>query len=379
MRDTTSPPLSFIDLQAQRARISKDIDEAIARVLEHGAFIMGPEVVEVEDQLAKRAGVKHCLSCASGTDALVLPLMAADIGPGDGVLVPSFTFTSSAEVIALRRATPVFVDIDPHTFNMDPDNLEAAVQAAARANITVRAIMTVDLFGQPADFDPIRTFAKQHGLWILDDGAQSFGAFYKGSPVGSLGRVTGTSFYPSKPLGCYGDGGAVLTDDTALYERMKNMRVHGNGGGSAKTESLGLTARFDSIQAAILLQKLKIFDDECEKRNTVAQRYHDGLNDVVQTPQVIDGATSVWAQYTVVSEQRDLIVERLSADSIPTAVFYKNPLHTHKPYAGFPVAGNGLPVTEKIAAQVVSLPMHPYLMPEAQDRVIAAVRTALKA
>lgn len=377
MRDTAPTPLPFIDLQAQRSRISDQIDAAIQRVLDHGAFIMGPEVEDVEHQLVERTGAKHCLTCASGTDALILPLMAAGIGPGDGVLVPSFTFTSSAEVVALRGATPIFVDVDPHTFNMTPDSIQLGLKAAELSNVTVRAIMTVDLFGQPVDFDPIRDIADHHGLWILDDGAQSFGATYKGTPIGKFGRVTGTSFYPSKPLSCYGDGGAILTDDTDLYERMKHVRVHGNGGGSSEAQCLGLTARFDSIQAAVLLEKLKIFDDECEKRNVVAQRYTDGLSDIVQTPKLIKGATSVWAQYTLVSEHRDKIREALSAEHIPTALFYPLPLHTQLPYRDYPVSGNGLPTTENLAKTVLSLPMHPYLESDAQDRVISAVRSAL--
>jgi dTDP-4-amino-4,6-dideoxygalactose transaminase len=377
MRDTASSPIPFIDLQAQRARISSEIDSAISRVLDHGAFIMGPEVLEVEHLLATRAGVAHCLTCASGTDALILPLMAAEIGPGDAVFVPSFTFTSSAEVVSLRGATPVFIDVDRRTFNMDPDSLEAGIVAAERSGLTAKAVMTVDLFGQPADFESIASIADAHGLWILEDGAQSFGAQFKGTPVGALGRVAGTSFYPSKPLSCYGDGGAILTNDTELYERMKRIRVHGNGGGSSEAQCLGLTARFDSIQAAVLLQKLTIFDDECEKRHRVAQRYTDGLNDIVQTPTLIEGATSVWAQYTLVSEHRDDVVKALASEGIPTALFYPRPLHTQGPYRSYPVAGNDLPVTELLARQVVSLPMHPYLDSDAQDRVIAAVRAAL--
>ena len=376
MRDAVSSPLPFIDLQAQRERISSEIDAAIARVLAHGAFIMGPEVLEAEKQLAARAGVAHCLTCASGTDALTLPLMAAEIGPVDAVFVHAFTFTSSAEVIALRGATPVFVDVDARTFNMDPGSLIAGIKTAQDAGLTARAIMTVDLFGQPADYDAIRPIAEKHGLWILDDAAQSFGATHAGTPLGAIGRVTGTSFYPSKPLGCYGDGGAVLTNDTALYERMKSIRVHGNGGAGGVT-CLGLTARFDSIQAAVLLEKLKIFDDECQRRSSVAARYTAALSDVIKTPVLIDGVTSVWAQYTVLSEQRDDIARTLGEQGIPTALFYPTPLHTHAPYKDFPRAGNGLPVTEQIAGQVISLPMHPYLESDVQDRIIDAVRAAV--
>ncbi len=376
MRDAVSSPLPFIDLQAQRERIADEIDAGIARVLAHGAFIMGPEVLEVEAQLAARAGVAHCLTCASGTDALTLPLMAAEIGPSDAVLVPSFTFTSSAEVIALRGAAPVFVDVDRRTFNMDPGSLVAGIKTAKDAGLTPRAIMTVDLFGQPADYGAIVPIAEEHGLWILDDAAQSFGANHNGTPLGAIGRVTGTSFYPSKPLGCYGDGGAVLTDDTELYQRMKSIRVHGNGGSGGVT-CLGLTARFDSIQAAVLLEKLKIFDDECDRRSAVATRYTQHLSDVVQTPTLIDGVTSVWAQYTVISEHRDEIARKLGEQGIPTALFYPHPLHTHAPYRDFPLAGNGLPVTEELAGKVVSLPMHPYLETDVQDRIIDAVRSAI--
>lgn len=378
MRDTASQPIPFIDLQAQRARISIGIDEAIARVLDHGAFIMGPEVLEVEQQLAARANARYCVSCASGTDALTLPLLAAGIGPGDAVLVPSFTFTATAEVVALRGATPVFVDVDRHTFNMDPTSLEAGIAAAQRASLTPRAVMTVDLFGQPADYDALETIAKAHDLWILDDAAQSFGASYKSKPIGSLGRVTGTSFYPSKPLSCYGDGGAVFTDDEDLYDHMKRARVHGNGGGSTEAQCLGLTARFDSIQAAILLEKLKIFEDECARRAQVARRYNEGLKNIVQTPTLMEDVTSVWAQYTLVSDQRDHVAKMLAAQNIPTALFYPLPIHVQKPYRDFPVAGNGLPVTETLASQVISLPMHPYLEAETQDRIIDAVQTALK-
>jgi len=376
MRDAVSSPLPFIDLQAQREKIADEIDAGIARVLDHGAFIMGPEVQEVEEQLAERTGATHCLTCASGTDALTLPLMAAEIGTGNAVFVPSFTFTSSAEVVALRGATPVFVDVDARTFNMDPGSLVAGIQTAKDNGLTPRAIMTVDLFGQPADYEAIVPIAEEHDLWILDDAAQSFGATHKGVPLGAIGRVTGTSFYPSKPLGCYGDGGAVFTDDTDLYERMKSIRVHGNGGSGGVT-CLGLTSRFDSIQAAVVLAKLKLFDDECRRRNAVAERYSKHLSDVVRTPILIEGVTSVWAQYTVVSDRRDKIAGKLGEQGIPTALFYPNPLHMHAPYRGFPLAGNGLPVTEELADKVISLPMHPYLESDTQDRIIDAVRAAV--
>ncbi len=377
MRDTASSPIPFVDLQAQRTRIAEDINARIARVLDHGAFIMGPEVLDLESELASMAGVDHCLTCSSGTDALMMPLMAADIGAGDAVFVPSFTFISTAEVPALLGATPVFVDVDSDTFNMNAQSLNSAVNLARTKGLTPKAVICVGLFGQPADYDSIAAIADLHGLWLLDDAAQTFGASYEDKPVGCFGRVTSTSFYPSKPLACYGDGGAVFTDDGDLAERMKSIRVHGNGGGQGAVSRLGLTARLDSIQAAVLLAKLAIFDDECEKRNAVAERYHQGLKDDVTTPQLMHRATSVWAQYTIVSPERDAIVETLAHDGIPTALFYPNPLHTQAPYADFPVVDGGLPVTESLALQTVSLPMHPYLDAESQDRIIAAVKNAV--
>ena len=377
MRDTASPPIPFIDLQAQRARIAQDVNAGIARVLEHGAFIMGPEVAELETQLAAMAGVELCLTCSSGTDALMIPLMADDVGPGDAVFVPSFTFISTAEVPALLGATPVFVDVDPASFNMDAKSLDGAVAKAKADGLKPKVVMPVGLFGQPADYGAIESVAQSHGLWILDDAAQSFGASYKGNAVGSFGRVTGTSFYPSKPLACYGDGGAVFTDDADLGERMGRIRVHGNGGGNGQISRLGLTARLDSIQAAVLLAKLPIFAEECDKRNAVAARYEAGLKDYVRTPTLIEGATSVWAQYTIVTPERDAIVESLAANGIPTALFYPHPLHTQAPYEHFPKPDGGLPVTETLAQQTVSLPMHPYLDDDAQDRIIAAVIAAV--
>lgn len=377
MRDTASPPLPFIDLQAQRARISDDLSGRMARVMEHGAFIMGPEVNDLETQLAAMAGVDYCLTCSSGTDALTMSLMAAGVRAGDAIFVPSFTFISTAEVPALLGATPVFVDVNPETFNMDAESLSAAITASLKSGLTPKIVIPVGLFGQPADYDRISAVAEEHGVWMLDDAAQSFGSSYKGKSVGSFGRVTGTSFYPSKPLSCYGDGGAVFTNDPEMADRMRRIRVHGNGGGQGEVSRLGLTARLDSIQAAVLLAKLSIFKDECKARDAVAARYSLALKDVVQTPSLLDGATSVWAQYTIVSPKRDAIVETLAEDGIPTALFYPNPLHTQPPYLDFPISDGGLPVTEKLAKQTVSLPMHPYLEETAQDRIISSVKTAV--
>ena len=382
MRDSATAPVelpavAFIDLQAQRARIGARMDAAIARVLAHGGFIMGPEVAEVERRLAAHCGAKHVISCSSGTTAMVMALMAKDVGRGDAVFVPSFTFTATAEVPALVGATPVFVDVLPDTFNLDPASLERAIAVAKRAGLRPACVVPVDLFGQPADFDAIKAVADAHDLWILDDAAQSYGARYKDRALGTCADITATSFYPSKPLGCYGDGGAVFTDDDELAKRLTQVRVHGQSRDRNENARLGLTARFDTIQAAVLLEKLNIFDAECAERNAVAERYDAGLRDVVQTPVVRPGCTSVWAQYTITSPRRDRIAAALQAEKIPTAIHYLKPIHLQPPYRGFPVATGGLPVTEQLAQEVLSLPMHPYLTPEMQERIIAAVRRAV--
>jgi len=377
MRDSVSLPLPFIDLQQQRNRIANEIDAAITRVLDHGAFVMGPEVTELENRLSQYSGTNHTITCSNGTDALLMALMAKDVGPGDAVFVPSFTFTSTAEAPALLGATPVFVDVLPDTFNLDATSLDNAVAAATSSGLKPSCVITVDLFGQPVNFSAIGTVAEDHGMWILDDAAQSFGAKYKNQPIGTHGLMTTTSFYPSKPLGCYGDGGAVFTNDEDLMKKLVSIRIHGQGRTRNKTERIGLTARFDSIQAAILLEKLKIFDDECQRRQSAMEYYNKDLADYVKTPVVDKNCVSVWAQYTIKHIKRDSIVNTLSACGIPTAVFYAHPLHTQEPYKNFPLPDGGLPVTEALAKEVVSLPMHPYLDQETQDRIINAVLTAI--
>lgn len=382
MRDSATAPVglpavAFIDLQAQRARIGARMDAAINRVLAHGGFIMGPEVAEVERRLAAHCGAKYVITCSSGTTAMVMALMAKDVGRGDAVFVPSFTFTATAEVPALVGATPVFVDVLPNTFNLDPASLERAVAVAKHAGLRPACVVPVDLFGQPADFDAIKAVTDQHGLWILDDAAQSYGAHYKGRPLGTCADITATSFYPSKPLGCYGDGGAVMTDDEDIAKRLTQVRVHGQARDRNENVRLGLTARFDTIQAAVLLEKLSIFDAECTERSAVAALYTAGLQDVVTTPVVRADCTSVWAQYTITSPRRDRIAAALQAENIPTTIHYLRPIHTQAPYRGYPVATGGLPVTEQLAQEVLSLPMHPYLTPEMQERIIAAVRRAV--
>ena len=378
MRDTATVPVAaapvpLIDLQAQRQRIGSRIEAAIKRVLDHGAYIMGPEVYEAEKRLAALCGAQHVVSCSNGTSAMVMALMAWDIGRGDAVFVPSFTFTATAEVAAIVGATPVFVDVLPDTFNMDPDSLERAIAVAEQTGLKPRVVIPVDLFGQPADHDAIRAIADTHKLYVLDDAAQSFGASYKGRKLGAIADITATSFYPSKPLGCYGDGGAVFTNNEEWAKKLMQVRVHGQGRDRNENVRIGLTARFDSIQAAVLLEKLAIFEDECAARDKIAARYDAGLKGHVTTPFIRPDSTCVWAQYTIRSPRRDRIVAALGAKKISTAVFYAKPIHMQPPYRGFPVAGGGLPVTEKLAQDVVSLPMHPYLTPEVQDEVIATV------
>jgi dTDP-4-amino-4,6-dideoxygalactose transaminase len=373
-------PIEFIDLGAQRRRLGRRVDEAILRVVDHGKYIMGPEVAIFERELAAFCGAKHVLSCANGTDALGLALMAKGIKPGQAVLVPSFTFAATAEVVAWFDAVPVFVDVLEHTFNMDPVSLEAGIATAKRLGLEPAGIIPVDLFGLPAGYDEILAIAAAHELWVICDAAQSFGASYKGRNVGTLGDITTTSFFPAKPLGCYGDGGAVFTDDDDIAAVLKSLRVHGQGSDKYDNVRIGMNARLDTIQAAVLSQKLSIFADEIEARSQLAQRYGDLLGDIVHIPDIPEGHTSVWAQYTMRlpnSRDRDAVAARLKEAGVPTAVYYAKPLHQQTAYRHYPIAGNGLPVSEKLAAEVLSLPMHPYLAEPTQRRIADALRRAL--
>jgi dTDP-4-amino-4,6-dideoxygalactose transaminase len=373
-------PIEFIDLGAQRRRLGRRVDEAILRVVDHGKYIMGPEVAIFERELAAFCGAKHVLSCANGTDALGLALMAKGIKPGQAVLVPSFTFAATAEVVAWFDAVPVFVDVLEHTFNMDPVSLEAGIATANRLGLEPAGIIPVDLFGLPAGYDEILAIAAAHELWVICDAAQSFGASYKGRNVGILGDITTTSFFPAKPLGCYGDGGAVFTDDDDIAAVLKSLRVHGQGSDKYDNVRIGMNARLDTIQAAVLSQKLSIFADEIEARSQLAQRYGDLLGDIVAIPDIPEGHTSVWAQYTVRlpnSRDRDAVAARLKEAGVPTAVYYAKPLHQQTAYRHYPIAGNGLPVSEKLAAEVLSLPMHPYLAEPTQRLIADALRRAL--
>ena len=372
-------PIPFIDVGAQRRRLGTSIDEEIKRVTDHCQFIMGPEVFALEKDLAAFCGARHAISVASGTDALVLVLMAKGIGAGDAVFCPSFTFSATAESIALVGATPVFVDVDEATFNIDVASLERAVATAQRLDLAPKAVMAVDLFGLPADYDAIGRVAAKHSLFVIDDAAQSFGARYQNRKVGMLGDVSATSFFPAKPLGCYGDGGAVFTDDDKLADLVKSLRNHGQGVDRYDNVRVGINGRLDTIQAAVLIEKLKIFPDEISARERVAQRYNALLSATVMVPQVPAGYGSVWAQYTIrlSGSRRDALAAALRGQGIPTAMYYPKPTHRQTAYQYYPVSDGGLPVTERLADEVLSLPMHAYLDEATQDRIVAAVRQAM--
>ena len=373
-------PIPFIDVGAQRRRLGSSIDAAVGRVLDHCQFVNGPEVAELEARLAAYCGAKHVVGCASGTDALLMVLMAKNVGPGDAVLCPSFTFIATASPAARTGATPVFVDVDEATFNMNPDSLRRGIATARKAGLRPVAVIPVDLFGQPADHDAIAEIARAEGLFVIDDAAQGFGASYKGRKLGTLALATATSFFPAKPLGCFGDGGAIFTDDDELAATLRSIRVHGQGVDKYDNVRLGLTGRIDTMQAAILLEKLKIFDDEIAARNRVAERYARALSNVVTVPRLAPGCTSVWAQYTIRlpgGADRDGFAAALKAQGVPTAIYYGKSMHQQTAYKHFPVAEGGLPVSESLSEDVISLPMHAYLDEAAQERIIAAVRGAI--
>jgi dTDP-4-amino-4,6-dideoxygalactose transaminase len=375
-------PVPFIDVGAQRRRLGHRIDEALARVLAHCQFINGPEVTALEAALAAFSGAKHVVACSSGTDALLMVLMAKGVGRGDAVLCPSFTFCATGEAVALTGATPVFIDVDEATFNIDAQSLKRGIATAKKRGLKPVAVIPVDLFGQSADHDAVAAVAEAEGLFVLDDAAQGFGASYKGRRLGSLGLATATSFFPAKPLGCFGDGGAVFTDDAELAAALRSVRVHGQGSDKYDNVRLGLTARLDTMQAAILIEKLKIFDDEIAARNKVAERYANGLGNVVTVPRLAKDCTSVWAQYTIrlpAGVDRDGFAAALKAQGIPTTIYYPKSMHQQTAYRDFPVAEGGLPVSERLSADVISLPMHAYLDEPTQDRIIEAVHGALRA
>ncbi|TAD89645.1 MAG: DegT/DnrJ/EryC1/StrS family aminotransferase [Alphaproteobacteria bacterium] len=375
-------PVPFIDLITQRQRIWPQVLARWERLTANAQFILGPEVAELERQLAEAAGTRHALAVASGTDALLMPLMAKGVGPGDAVLCPSFTFAATPEVVARLGATPVFVDVRAEDFNIDPAGIEPALVAARTAGLRPVAIMPVDLFGQAADYGAVNRLAQQHGLWVLADAAQSFGARVDNRAVGSLAEVTATSFYPAKSLGAWGDGGALFTDDEALYQVLKSIRVHGEGTDRYDNVRLGITGRLDALQASVLIEKLAIFPEEIEARNAVAARYSALLAGHVAVPRLHPGNTSVWAQYTVIlpaGTDRGAVQARMKAAGVPSMIYYPKPNHLQAPYAAAPQQPGGLPVTIDLAARVLSLPMHPYLTEAQQQRVADSLIQALDA
>lgn len=377
-----SSSIAFIDLAAQQVRLRPQLDAAIAQVLDRGAYIMGPDVKAFETELAAFCGVKHAIGCANGTDALQLALMALGVGPGDAVFCPSFTFAATAEVVPLVGAVPVFVDCSPTTFNMDTASLVRAIGAAKDQGLRPTVVTPVDLFGLPADMEAIETVAAAHGLRILCDSAQGFGGTINGKMTGSFGDIATTSFFPAKPLGCYGDGGAVFTNDDHLAKLIDSLRVHGKGSDKYDNVRIGLNSRLDTLQAAILSVKLSVYADEIEARNRCAERYTAHLSNLVKTPVVPAGYRSVWAQYTLQLEsriERDAIQAQLKERGVPTMVYYPMPLHQQTAYRNYLCDPAGLPVSEEMSGRVLSLPMHPYLDESTQDHIIAAVTDVVAA
>ena len=387
----TANPVRFIDLQAQYARIGEAVERRVLDVLRGGQYILGPEVTELESKLAQFAGVRHCVSCASGTDALQIALMAQGVGPGDAVFVPTFTFVATAEVVSLLGATPIFVDIDPLSFNLNPAALEKAIQAVVsndaashvlpRNSIQLRprGIIPVDLFGQPADYARINAIAAEHGLFVIEDAAQSFGAAGAGGRAGKLAQVACASFFPAKPLGCAGDGGALFTDDDAQAELFRSVRVHGQGSDRYENVRLGVTGRLDSLQAAVLLAKLDIFIDELAARDRIAARYSQSISARglgLATPYLAAGMSSAWAQYSILardSMHRSACQESLKSAGVPSMIYYPKPLHLQTVFSALGYRAGDFPAAEDCAARIFSLPMHPYLDASTQDRIVAAL------
>ena len=372
--------IPFIDLKSQQSRIRDKVEAGFTAVLDHGAYIMGPEVGALETRLADWSGAKHNIACSSGTDALLLALSGLQLQPGDGVIVPSFTFAASAEVMPVMGAVPVFAEVEPDSFNLDPNKLDAALDSARQADVNVVGIIGVGLFGQPANYPAIMDFAAHHDLWVIDDAAQSFGASWHGTSVGRLAHVTCTSFFPAKPLGCYGDGGAVFTNDDKIAEIIRSCRVHGMGKTKYDNIRIGMTGRLDTMQAVVLDAKLDIFADELSARQTVADRYASMLGNLLEVPSLSAGATSSWAQYTVKLPQgtdRDAVSAKLGEAGVPTAIYYPIPMHQQPPYQHYPVSADGLAVTHDLCDRVLALPMHPYLAEVAQTTIANELRKVL--
>ncbi len=396
--------MQFVDLGHQQSIIREHLEEGIFRVLKHGSYIMGPEVKELEAKLGGYVGVKHAIGCASGTDALLMALMAYGVGPGDAIFTTPFTFIATAEVISLLGATPIFVDIDPKTYNIDPAKLALAIQAVQandpsihplpsynsklktqNSKLTPKAVIPVDLFGLPADYDAINAIAKEHGLFVIEDAAQSFGAEYKGRKAGALADIACTSFFPAKPLGCYGDGGMCFTDDDQLAKTMESIRVHGKGSDKYDNIRIGINGRLDTLQAAILLAKFSIFPEEMTLRQEAANRYTAALSTqssalvLLSTPFIPEDCQSAWAQYSLLAEkeaQRAALMNQLKTAGIPTAIYYPKPLHLQTAYAYLGYAPGAFPASEDAASRIFSLPMYPYLQKEDQTKIAEIMKSA---
>ena len=380
VKNTEVPNIPFIDLDAQRRSIGDQMDKAILDAVHEGKYIMGPQVHALEKQLAEFCKVRHAITTSNGTDSLALFLMAKGVRPGQAIFVPSFTFVATAEVVAWLGAQAFFVDVSEDSFNLDPNSLEKAVKEAKEQGMQAAGIIAVDLFGQPANYPAIEKIADDNNMWLMADSAQSFGAKLGDRQVGQFGNATSTSFFPAKPFGCYGDGGAIFTNDDEMADIMKSLRVHGKGANKYDNVRIGMNGRLDTVQAAVLIEKFKIFPQELINRQKVADYYNAGLKDVVTVPKLAKGTTSAWAQYTLILPDglnRDNFAARCKEAGVPTAVYYPIPLSQQKAYTRFPVVSGGTPVAEKLSQSVISLPMHPYLEAKTQDYIIDVVKKAL--
>lgn len=371
----TTTKIEFIDLQSQRQALGARIPAVLDQVLTHGGFILGPEVDQLERDLVQYTGAADCISCSNGTDALRLVLLAHQVGPGDAVFVPTFTFASTAEVVAQANATPVFVDVCPDTFNLDPQSLAQALEKLD-PGLKPKGIIAVDLFGLPADYDAIQSIADQHGLWVMADAAQSFGGGYHNKKVGNLAHTTSTSFFPSKPLACYGDGGAIFTTDPSMSALIRSLRNHGCGTHRYDHIHIGLNSRLDTLQAAILIEKLKIFPAELTRRKAIAAYYQEHLAPYVTVPNTPAGYEHAWGLYTMVvpADKRQGLIDHLQAAQVPSNVYYRKPLHLQPAYEHFPRAQNSLIHAERLTNSVLSLPMHPYLTDNHVERIVETVK-----
>ena len=368
--------MDFIDLKAQQKQIRKKIDKRIKFVLNHGKYIMGPEVYELEEKLADYVNVKYCISCASGTDALLMPLMAYGIGPGDAVITTPFTYIATAEVISLVGATPIFSDIYSKTFNLNPAKIEDAVKRALNKGLKPKAIIPVDLFGLPARYRVIEKIAKEHNLFVIEDAAQGFGSSIRNYKAGSFGHVSSTSFFPAKPLGCYGDGGAIFTNDEQLADKIQSIRVHGSGFDKYENIRIGINGRLDTIQAAILLEKIQIFDAEVISRNKVANFYIKNINNKILKPYIPDGYTSSWAQFSLIAKskiEKNDYMQRLKKNNIPSMVYYRIPLHLQKVFKDLDNKEGSFPNAEECSEKIFSIPMHPYLTKSEQQFIVDVI------